>query len=213
MTILETDIVAAFDTETTGVDPSIDRVRSIGIVLGTLKDGISSRISLLVDTKGVSSSPDALAVHKIPDNMTGGIPLEDAVAAMQALIGTRAKIAHNARFDIDMIIANLTRDGKESHIPAFLQTPCIDTMTMAKERFPGSRVNLDSLSKLCGITLHKAARQGRHDATEDAELAFMCWRQMNTKNDLFGSSNNKQNTDQTPNDDTPPPINSVELNW
>lgn len=196
--------VHAIDTETTGLDPEIDRVRQIGIASGNLVTGITSKISILVDTCGVASSPRALAVHQIPDNMPGGISLAEAIERAAEIIGEDELIAQNAAFDLSMIRTNLRRDN--APIPAFLDRPVTDTMDLARARFPRERLNLDRLIDLTGLKNRvESSRDKRHDAAEDAALTLLVWRALRSRNALFeenaatGTATNRADT--TPADD------------
>ena len=50
---------------------------------------------------------------------------------------------HNARFDIDFLNSELSRIGK----PLFKLEDAVDTLMLAKIKFPGSAVNLDALCR------------------------------------------------------------------
>ena len=78
-------------------------------------------------------------------------------------IGNSALVIHNADFDISFINNELNLCGKNSAI----ENPIIDTLKLAKKKFPGSLVNLDSLCKRFDINLNS---RNFHGALTDAVL-------------------------------------------
>ena len=78
-------------------------------------------------------------------------------------IGNSALVIHNADFDIPFINNELNLSGKNFEI----RNPIIDTLKLAKKKFPGSLVNLDSLCKRFDINLNS---RKFHGALIDAVL-------------------------------------------
>lgn len=78
-------------------------------------------------------------------------------------IGNSTLIIHNADFDISFINNELHLSGKNFEI----RNPIIDTLKLAKKKFPGSLVNLDSLCKRFDISLNS---RKFHGALIDAVL-------------------------------------------
>ena len=72
-------------------------------------------------------------------------------------------VIHNAEFDISFINNELNLSGKNLEI----RNPIIDTLKLAKKKFPGSLVNLDSLCKRFDINLNS---RKFHGALIDAVL-------------------------------------------
>ena len=71
-------------------------------------------------------------------------------------------VAHNIDFDIGFINYELQSCGKSS-----LNNKKIDTVTIAREKFPGQGVSLDALCKRFAID---NTQREKHSATLDAEL-------------------------------------------
>ena len=69
---------------------------------------------------------------------------------------------HNATFDIGFLNAELERLGK-----AKLTNAYIDTVSMARRKFPGQRASLDALCEKFGID---NSSRTKHGALLDAEL-------------------------------------------
>jgi len=78
-------------------------------------------------------------------------------------IGDSTLVIHNADFDISFINNELNLSGKNLEI----RNPIIDTLKLAKKKFPGSLVNLDSLCKRFDINLNS---RKFHGALIDAVL-------------------------------------------
>ena len=78
-------------------------------------------------------------------------------------IGNSTLVIHNADFDISFINNELNLSGKNLEI----RNPIIDTLKLAKKKFPGSLVNLDSLCKRFDINLNS---RKFHGALIDAVL-------------------------------------------
>jgi DNA polymerase-3 subunit epsilon len=80
-----------------------------------------------------------------------------------AFLGDSPLVIHNASFDIKFINAELKRVGKDP-IPL---ARAIDTIEIAKRKFPGARYSLDELCKRFGIDL---TMRTKHGALLDAQL-------------------------------------------
>ena len=80
-----------------------------------------------------------------------------------AFIGNSAVVAHNAAFDMGFIDAELAL-AKRS---AFKPSKVIDTVRLARRKFPGAQASLDALCRRFGINL---SERTKHGALLDAEL-------------------------------------------
>jgi len=154
-----------FDTETTGFDAlGQDRITEIGCV---------EIIDLLPTGKHFHAyiNPRRTVPEKVTE-ITGltqeflidnGIFFEDAAQGFIDFIGDSPLIAHNADFDRGFINAELDRAG-------FTEIPrkrFIDTLQIAREKFPGSPASLDALCKRFGVSL---AARNIHGAIIDSQL-------------------------------------------
>jgi DNA polymerase-3 subunit epsilon len=75
-------------------------------------------------------------------------------------------IAHNAAFDMGFLDAELARAGIEPPRIAD-RVPVLDTLALAREKFPGQRNSLDALCKRLGVD---NGHRGLHGALLDANL-------------------------------------------
>ena len=97
--------VVVFDTETTGVDPAVDRLVELA---GASAYSYYSPFTTLVDP-GRSIPPEAKAVHHITETDVIGSPSPSA--ALESFLthfehnSSSCYVAHNAKFDKGMLAA------------------------------------------------------------------------------------------------------------
>ncbi len=153
-----------FDTETTGLDPSAgDRVIEVACLelLRDLPTGAS--FHALIDPER-DIPEDATRVHGLTRADLRGKPRFAEVAdALLAFLGDAPLVAHNAPFDFGFLDAELGRLGR----PALDRGRMVDTLAMAKARFPGLPNSLDALCRRFGIDL---AERTSHNALLDCRL-------------------------------------------
>lgn len=152
-----------FDTETTGLDPRAGhRLVEIGCV--EMVHGLPSGETFHTYLNPQRDMPDeAFQVHGLSSEFLGDKPLFETVAeAFVAFVGDARLVIHNAQFDMGFINAELDRLG----IPP-LKNEVVDTITLARRKFPGQRVGLDALCERMGID---NTRRTKHGALLDAEL-------------------------------------------
>jgi DNA polymerase-3 subunit epsilon len=152
-----------FDTETTGLDPRAGhRLVEIGCV--ELVHGLPSGETFHTYLNPERDMPDeAFQIHGLSGAFLGDKPLfADIVERFLAFVGDAQLVIHNAQFDMGFINAELDRLGL-----APLKNSVVDTVTLARRKFPGQRVNLDALCERLGIN---NAHRTKHGALLDAEL-------------------------------------------
>ena len=146
------------DTETTGFDPeSGDRIVEIGAVELSGHVPTGRTFHEYIDPER-SMPQDAFEVHGLGDDFLRGKP-KFAQVGRQFLdfIGDAKLVIHNAAFDMKFLNAELKWMG----LPAIPWERAIDTLDIARRRFPGSPASLDALCRRFGIdnssrTLHGA---------------------------------------------------------
>ena len=79
-----------------------------------------------------------------------------------AFIGDAQLVIHNAQFDIGFLNAELERVGQPKLTNAY-----IDTVSMARRKFPGQRASLDALCERFSID---NSSRTKHGALLDSEL-------------------------------------------
>lgn len=153
-----------FDTETTGFYPLAgDRVIEVaGIELvNLLPTGVEFR--RMVDPER-DIPADSTKVHGYTSLDVEGKPKFAEVAEeMLAFFGDAQLVAHNANFDFDFLDAELARCGR----PALDRGRMVDTLALAKQRFPGMPNSLDALCRRFDIDLSERAT---HSAILDVKL-------------------------------------------
>lgn len=109
----------------------------------------------------------ARAVTGISDQFLLDKPRFAEIAAeFLAFIDGAEVIAHNAAFDVGFLDAELARTGlANARLSERVQV--LDTLALAREKFPGQRNNLDALCKRLGVD---NSHRGAHGALLDANL-------------------------------------------
>ena len=152
------------DTETTGLDPDAGhRVIEIGCV--ELVDHFpTGRTLQFYLNPQRDMPPDAQRIHGITAEFLADKPLfADVAEEFLEFIGDAPLVIHNASFDLKFLNAELTRCTRGPLAGA----RAIDTIDIAKNKFPGSRYSLDELCKRFSIDL---SGRSLHGALLDAEL-------------------------------------------
>jgi len=153
-----------FDTETTGLDPLHgDRVIEIAAI--ELRNGLPTNRTFhrLIDPER-DIPADASRIHGITSADLAGKPKFAAIVEdLLAFFGDDPLIAHNAAFDFGFLDAELGRLRR----PALDRARMIDTLALAKTRFPGMPNSLDALCRRFDIDL---SARTTHNALLDCKL-------------------------------------------
>lgn len=156
----------AFDTETTGLDwAADDRIIELGAVelINHIPTGKTFRVLI---NPGRPVSEATIRITGITDDMLQGKPQfasPEIVDAFLDFIGTSVLVAHNASFDRGFLNAELARCGR-AEIP---EIRWVDTVLLARKKFPGAPASLDALCKRFDISLESRTL---HGALLDAQL-------------------------------------------
>ena len=152
------------DTETTGMDPE-DGHRIIEIGCVALENHLPNGKTLqLYINPERAIPPEATAVHGITDDFVKDKPVFSQVfAEFLDFIGDAKLVIHNAEFDMKFINWELKKVGHQP-IP---WPRIIDTLSIARQKFPGSPANLDALCRRFGID---NTERTYHGALLDSEL-------------------------------------------
>lgn len=152
------------DTETTGLGPdSGDRIVEIGCV--ELVNHLPTGRHFHEYINPERDMPEqAQAIHGLSQEFLSDKPKFAEVSnALEDFIGDSVLIIHNADFDLGFLNAERARLDL-APLPA---TRVIDTVQMARRKFPGSQVNLDALCRRFQIDNSDRAL---HGALKDARL-------------------------------------------
>jgi DNA polymerase-3 subunit epsilon len=160
------------DTETTGLDPLTgDRVIEVAAVelLNLLPTGEVFH-SLIDPERDIPA--EASRIHGFTNGDVAGKPkFADIADALMAFLGESEIIAHNAPFDFGFLDAELFRCNRQ----ALDRSRMIDSLAMAKTRYPGMPNNLDALCRRLGVD---NSMRGNHNAILDCQLLAQVFLEM-----------------------------------
>ena len=151
------------DTETTGISVR-DGHRIVEIGCIELDDLVSTKKTfhcyLNPETK---VSEKALEVHGYTDEfLSKQVKFIDVVDKFLDFIDGKKLVIHNAEFDLSHLNNELNLLGKSK-----IKNEVIDTLALARDKFPGSPINLDALCKRYNIDNTKRTK---HTALIDCDL-------------------------------------------
>ena len=110
-------------------------------------------------------TPENIKIHGITNDYLEDKPLfEDIADSFLDFIKDCPVIAHNANFDIGFLNSELEKISK----PVISQDRVIDTVSIARKRFPGQQVNLDALVKK--LKINSLINRDHHGALKDAKI-------------------------------------------
>jgi DNA polymerase-3 subunit epsilon len=152
------------DTETTGFDPKTgDRIVEIGAVELMRQVPTGNTYHQYINPER-SMPDDAFQVHGLGDDFLRDKPVFKAIAqGFLDFIGDAKLVIHNAAFDMKFLNAELGWLG----MPTIPWERAVDTLAIARKKFPGSPASLDALCRRYGID--NAART-LHGALLDSEI-------------------------------------------
>jgi DNA polymerase-3 subunit epsilon len=153
-----------WDTETTGFDPeSGDRLVEIGAV-ELFNHMPTGNVYHQYINPERSMPQDAFAVHGLGDEFLADKPVFKKIAQdFLDFIGDARIVAHNAKFDMRFINAELKWVG----IKLIPMSQSLDTLEIARKKFPGAQNSLDALC--CRFGIDNSARE-KHGALLDSEI-------------------------------------------
>ena len=151
------------DTETTGISVK-DGHRIVEIGCIELNDLIptNNRFHCYLNPER-KVSEKALSIHGYTDEFLSDKKKFSAIVEeFLNFIDNKRLIIHNAEFDLSHLNNELALVGKKN-----LKNEVIDTLILARDKFPGSSVNLDALCKRYGVD---NSRRKNHTALLDCDL-------------------------------------------
>lgn len=154
----------AFDTETTGLDPEVGhRIVEIGCVemIGHIRTGRTFHAYINPERE---VPREAEAVHGLSTKFLSDKPKFSEIAqAFLEFIEDSPLVIHNAGFDMKFINHELFLAEK----PTIRTERAIDTLLLARQKFPGQPNSLDALCKRFNVDL---SLRTKHGALLDSEL-------------------------------------------
>lgn len=153
------------DTETTGFEPSEGhRIVEIGAI-ELVNHMPTGRIYHQYINPRRPMPKEAFEVHGLSDEFLADKPDFAVVAsAFLEFVGADSRLViHNAAFDMKFLNAEL----KSAGLPLLANDRALDTVAMARRKFPGSPASLDALCRRFGVD--NSARD-KHGALLDSEI-------------------------------------------
>jgi DNA polymerase-3 subunit epsilon len=153
-----------FDTETTGIDPlNGDRIIEIA-ALELLRDLPTGRVFHCVIDPERDVPEEVTKIHGFSRaDLIGKPRFAEVVDDFLAFVGESRLVAHNAAFDFGFVNAELAR----LRLPALHPDRMIDTLALARAKFPGLPNSLDALCRRFDIDL---SARTTHNALLDCKL-------------------------------------------
>lgn len=157
------------DTETTGLNSDNgDRIVEIGCV--ELVNHVATGATYHQYVNPERPMPDeAFQIHGLSEVFLSEFPImSDIIDEFLEFIGVAPLVIHNAEFDLRFLNAELARLDK----PALKIKRAIDTVRLAREKFPGASVSLNALCKRFSID---NSSRSFHGALLDAHLLALVY--------------------------------------
>ena len=153
------------DTETTGFDAEKDdRIVEIGALelINHLPTGRTFHVYI---NPGRPMPQEAFEIHGLGDDFLRDKPgfAEIAQSFVDFVAEDARLVIHNASFDMAFINAELARLS----LPEYPMSRVVDTLAMARKKFPGAQANLNALCRRFEID---NSHRDLHGALVDADL-------------------------------------------
>ncbi|RKP54043.1 3'-5' exonuclease [Cohnella endophytica] len=162
------DNITVLDFETSGLDPSRDRVIEMAAIR-CYGGEIVSQFSTLIRFDGVLPPKITEITGITSGDLVNGMDEETAFRILNRLLGDSIIVAHNAMFDLSFLHHTLLRLANRSFSNSFL-----DTLTIARERHTYPH-NLKEMCDRYGIVL-----DGAHRSLNDV---IACWKLLEKMNE------------------------------
>ena len=152
------------DTETTGIS-AVDghRIIEIGALELVNHTPTGNNLHLYINPQR-DIEDGAFAVHGINLEFLADKPVfADIAEQFMQFVGDDQMVIHNASFDMSFINAELAR----LELPEYPMSRAVDTLAMARKKFPGAQANLNALCRRFEID---NSHRDLHGALVDADL-------------------------------------------
>jgi len=154
------------DTETTGLEPAQGhRIIEIGCLELRNRTPTGARYHAYINPERDVPEESQRITNLSTEFLLDKPVFADVVDGFLEFIGDSALVIHNAEFDLKFLNAEFARVKK----PKILSERAVDTLQIARRRFPGAPASLDALCRRFDIALEDRRAKG-HGALLDAEL-------------------------------------------
>lgn len=170
-------IEVILDTETTGLSADKDRIVEIACI--ELSNHIPTKnIFHTFINPEIKVSADAFNVHGYSDEFLSNKPkFKEIVKNFLDFIKDKKLVIHNADFDLGF----LNNELKRLNVKPILKSDVVDTLQIARSKFPGVGNSLDALCKRYKINVE--ARE-KHSALVDCHLLSKVYIELIDKKEL-----------------------------
>ena len=170
-------IEVILDTETTGLSADKDRIVEIACI--ELNNHIPTKnIFHTFINPETKVSADAFSVHGYSDEFLSNKPrFKEIVKNFLDFIKDKKLVIHNADFDLGF----LNNELKRLNVKPILKSDVVDTLQIARSKFPGVGNSLDALCKRYKINVE--ARE-KHSALVDCHLLSKVYIELIDKKEL-----------------------------
>ena len=170
-------IEVILDTETTGLSADKDRIVEIACI--ELSNHIPTKnIFHTFINPEIKVSADAFSVHGYSDEFLSNKPkFKEIVKNFLDFIKDKKLVIHNADFDLGFLNNELRR----LNVKPILKSDVVDTLQIARSKFPGVGNSLDALCKRYKINVE--ARE-KHSALVDCHLLSKVYIELIDKKEL-----------------------------
>jgi single-stranded-DNA-specific exonuclease len=159
--------IVVFDVETSGTNAGRDEIIEIAGIKARRGIEIGRFESMIRPVGPVTAA--VTAIHGITEEMLRNEPpAADAIGRFLDFVGDATLVAHNAPFDTKFLYA-MARRFMNRDVPNDVQ----DTLTEARQWFPGISHSLGSMSTRFGFT-----HDEKHRAMSDVEATFQLWKRI-----------------------------------
>ncbi len=173
----------SLDTETTGLSfANGDRITEIGCVEIVDKKITGREFHLYINPERELSAQASEISGLTYDFLRNYKKFDEIADEFLDFVNDSRLVIHNAPFDIGFLNFELQRAGKKLIEPRNV----VDTLVMAKEKFPGSPATLDALCRRFSVD---ASARTKHGALIDADLLAKVYLHMSVEmlqRNLFG---------------------------
>ncbi len=161
------------DTETTGLDPAAGH-RLVEVACVELSNRLPTGRTFQSYFNPDRDIPEeAFRVHGLSREFLSAHPrFAEKVEELLEFVGDSPLVIHNAEFDLKFLRAEIKLCDREG----FGGNPVVDTVDMARKKFPGSPVSLDALCRRFSIDL---SQRSLHGAMLDCELLAQVYIELN----------------------------------
>ena len=178
------------DTETTGLSPHTGHKIVEIAMLEVVDNKETGKFLHHYINPEMSMPKEAFNVHGISDELLSDkLKICDVIQEVRDFIGDDKIVAHNATFDVNF----LNYEFSNHNLNTISDSNIIDTLKIAKSKYPNNKNNLDSLANRLNVSLEE--RKEYHGALVDTKILYQVYRKMQvSQSKLIADDLNRQDS-------------------